>query len=222
MVDHFSGMRGVVGQHMQQYAVTGEAPQPMPSRISAWGIYDVFADRHGEQIFLGVVSDTQWKIFCEVFGLKDLASDPRVATNNQRVLARDWLIPRLQQLFKQYAVRELQDVFEANALPYAPIVRPEHLFDDPHLTESGGLAALLTETGEETQVPLLPLAFDGEHLLPRQPLPSIGEHTAEVLRGLGYSAHEIDALAQRGAIGGPGRRAVKGAERAVPTSPASE
>src|SRR6266568_1059110 len=190
------------GQHMQQYAVTGEAPQPMPSRISAWGIYDVFEGKGGEQIFLGVVSDTQWRIFCETFGLPELADDPRVATNNQRVLARAWLIPRLQAMFRQYSVRELQDMFEANGLPYAPIVKPEQLFEDPHLTGSGGLAALITETGEETKVPLLPLTFDGERLPPRQPLPSIGAHTAEVLRSIGYSQREIEALQQQGAIGG--------------------
>jgi crotonobetainyl-CoA:carnitine CoA-transferase CaiB-like acyl-CoA transferase len=196
------------GQHMQQYAVTGQAPQPMPSRISAWGIYDVFEDKAGEQIFLGVVSDTQWKIFCRAFGLDELAEDPRVATNNQRVLAREWLIPRLHEIFRKYTVRELQDRFEANALPYAPIVRPEQLFDDPHLNQSGGLAALMTETGEETRVPLLPLTFDGERLPPRRPLPSIGEHTAEVLRGLGYSQREIESLQQQGAIGG-GRKAAE-------------
>ncbi len=171
------------GQHMQQYAVTGEAPQPMPSRISAWGIYDVFEGKGGEQIFLGVVSDTQWRIFCETFGLPELADDPRVATNNQRVLARAWLIPRLQEMFRQYSVRELQDMFEANGLPYAPIVKPEQLFEDPHLTGSGG-------------------TFDGERLPPRQPLPSIGAHTAEVLRSIGYSQREIEALQQQGAIGG--------------------
>jgi len=208
------------GQHMQQYAVTGEAPQPMPSRISAWGIYDVFEGKGGEQIFLGVVSDTQWRIFCETFGLQELADDPRVASNNQRVLARAWLIPRLQEMFRQYSVRELQDLFEANALPYAPIVKPEQLFEDPHLTGSGGLAALMTETGEETKVPLLPLTFDGERLPPRRPLPSIGAHTAEVLSGIGYSQREIEALQQQGAIGG--RRVGKGAERAAPTAPASE
>ena len=196
------------GQHMQQYAVTGEAPQPMPSRISAWGIYDVFEGKGGEQIFLGVVSDTQWKIFCEAFGLQELENDPRVVTNNQRVMARDWLIPRLQEIFRQYSVRELQDRFEANGLPYAPIVKPEQLFDDPHLNGSGGLAELTTETGEETKVPLLPLTFDGEHLPPRQPLPSIGEHTTEVLRDIGYSLREIEALQRQGAIGG-GRKAAE-------------
>src|ERR1051326_6691709 len=209
----------LAGQHMQQYAMTGEAPQPMPSRISAWGIYDVFEDKNGEQIFLGVVSDTQWKIFCDAFGLRELAGDPRVATNNQRVLARDWLIARLQEIFRKYTVSELQDLFEANALPYAPIVRPEQLFEDPHLGGSGGLATLTTETGEETKVPLLPLPLDGERLPPRRPLPSIGEDTAEVLRGLGYGQREIEALQNQGAIGG-GRVGESG-ERAAPTSSAS-
>jgi len=188
------------GQHMQQYAVTGKAPQPMPSRISAWGIYDVFEAADG-QIFLGVVSDTQWRIFCEAFDARELADDPRVAANNQRVLARDWLIPRLQQIFRKYTVRELQDRFEANGLPYAPIVKPEELFEDPHLNE-GGLAPLKTETGEETKVPLLPLTLDGERLAPRHPLPKVGENTFEVLRDLGYDEREIDALAQQGTIRG--------------------
>jgi crotonobetainyl-CoA:carnitine CoA-transferase CaiB-like acyl-CoA transferase len=208
------------GQHMQQYAVTGQAPQPMPSRISAWGIYDIFEDKRGEQIFLGVVSDTQWKIFCDAFGLQELAGDPRVATNNQRVLARDWLIPRLQEIFRGYTAAELQERFEANGLPFAPIVKPEALFEDPHLDRTGGLGTLVTESGEETQVPLLPLTFGGERLRPRRPLPGIGEHTAEVLHGLGYSQHEIEAMQQRGAIGA--RRVRKSAERAVPTSSGSE
>ncbi len=194
------------GQEVQaalfENCVLLSGPQPMPSRISAWGIYDVFEGKGGGQIFLGVVSDTQWRIFCDAFGLHDLANDARVATNNQRVLARDWLIPRLQEIFRKYTVRELQDRFEGNALPYAPIVWPEQLFDDPHLNQSGGLAALITETGEETKVPLLPLAFDGERLRPRQPLPSIGEHTAEVLRAIDYSLREIELLQQQGAIGG--------------------
>jgi crotonobetainyl-CoA:carnitine CoA-transferase CaiB-like acyl-CoA transferase len=194
------------GQHMQQYAVTGQAPLPMPSRTSAWGIYDVFVGADGEQIFLGVVTDTQWAIFCERFGLRSLAEDPRLSTNNQRVQARPWLIPQLQSTFSRYTAAQLQDLFEQNGLPYAPIVRPEQLFEDPHLLASGGLATLTTETGEETAVPLLPITFDEERLPPRFPLCRVGEHTCEVLQVLGYDDGEIDALAQRKTIvcdGGP-------------------
>ncbi len=52
----------LVAQHMMQFAVTGQPAAPMPSRISAWAVYDVFTVRDGEQIFLAVVSDTQWAI----------------------------------------------------------------------------------------------------------------------------------------------------------------
>src|SRR3954469_5063818 len=57
----------LVAQHMLQYAVTGKPAAPMPARISAWAVYDVFTVKDGEQIFLAVVSDTQWALFCEAF-----------------------------------------------------------------------------------------------------------------------------------------------------------
>jgi crotonobetainyl-CoA:carnitine CoA-transferase CaiB-like acyl-CoA transferase len=59
----------LVAQHMLQFAVTGKAAAPMPERISPWGMYDVFSVKNGEQIFLAVVGDGQWKTFCEAFGL---------------------------------------------------------------------------------------------------------------------------------------------------------
>ncbi len=62
----------LVAQHMMQYAVTGKPGAPMPSRISAWAVYDVFNVKDDEQIFLAVASDSQWAIFCDAFGLAGL------------------------------------------------------------------------------------------------------------------------------------------------------
>jgi crotonobetainyl-CoA:carnitine CoA-transferase CaiB-like acyl-CoA transferase len=61
----------LVAQHMLQYAVTGKPANPMPNRISAWAVYDVFTVKDGEQIFLAAVSDTQWAILCEEFGFDE-------------------------------------------------------------------------------------------------------------------------------------------------------
>ncbi|HRI19271.1 MAG TPA: CaiB/BaiF CoA-transferase family protein, partial [Burkholderiaceae bacterium] len=133
----------LVAQHMMQYAVTGLPAAPMPSRISAWGVYDVFALAGGEQIFLAVVSDTQWAIFCDAFDFADLRADARLASNNLRVLARDWLIPELQRRLAASSAADVAAVFEARGLPYAPITRPEDLFDDPHLAATGGLAPVV-------------------------------------------------------------------------------
>jgi crotonobetainyl-CoA:carnitine CoA-transferase CaiB-like acyl-CoA transferase len=166
-------------QHMLQYRLTGVASPPMPDRINAWGVFDLFDTSDGEQVFLGVVTDTQWAVFGRAFDLGGLAGDPRLVSNNLRVQARSWMLPALREIVKRYSAKELQDVFEREGLPYAPIVKPEQLFDDPHLKASGGLAALTLENGETTPVPLLPILLDGRHLKPRMPIAKAGEHDGE-------------------------------------------
>ena len=191
----------LVAQHMMQYAVTGRPAAPMPGRISAWAIYDVFSVAGDEQIFLAVVSDTQWAIFCEAFGFGDLQSDPRLLSNNLRVGARDWLLPLLRERLQPMTAAEISATFERTGLPYAPITRPEQLFDDPHLLATGGLAPLTLPDGRRTMVPLLPLTLSGRRLPLRENPPALGEHTDRLLEDVGYSEAEIAALHAAGIVG---------------------
>ena len=194
----------LVGQHMMQFAMTGKAAKPMPSRIAAWAIYDVFEVANGEKIFLAVVTDTQWKIFCEVFGFADLYDDPTLKLNNQRVQARSTLIPDIKKRLEKLSVKEITAIFEENGLPFAPITRPEQLFDDPHLIATGGLAPItLTDgprAGEKTTTPLMPLMMNGKRLGVRLNPPKSGEQTQEILQELGYREDEITKLLSDGAI----------------------
>ena len=184
----------LVAQHMMQFAVTGQAADPMPSRISAWGIYDVFTVKDGEQIFLAVVSDTQWALFCDALGLADLKADARLASNNDRVRARSWMMPLLRERLAGYSAAALGEVFETHGLPFAPITRPQDLFDDPHLNGTGGLAPLTLPDGRETRVPLLPLTLDGQRPGVRLNPPRLGEHTRALLAEVGYSPAEVEQL----------------------------
>ena len=186
----------LVAQHMMQFAATGKAADPMPSRISAWAVYDVFTVKDGEQIFLAAVSDKQWTIFCKAFGLEELLADPRLATNNDRVLARDWMMPLLRSHLADRSAAELAAVFEKNELPFAPIARPQDLFDDPHLNESGGLAPIRMNDGSQSKVPLLPLTLGGARPGIRLQPPLLGEHTSALLREVGYSDEAIARLKQ--------------------------
>ena len=190
----------LVAQHMMQFAVTGKPAAPMPSRISAWGIYDVFTVAGGEQIFLAVVSDTQWAVFCESFDFNDLKADARLATNNQRVQSREWLMPMLRERLAARSATELGAVFEANGLPYAPITRPEDLMDDPHLLATGGLAPMHLPDGRTTAVPLLPLTLDGQRPGLRLDPPRLGEHTEALLGELGYAPEAVESLRRDGVV----------------------
>jgi len=199
----------LMGIHMMQFAVTGKPVKPMPSRTSAWAVYDVFTDRVGEQIFLAVVSDTQWALFCDAFDLQTLKADERLRTNVDRVAAREWMMPLLRERMARHTAAEIAAVFQAQGLPYAPITSPEDLFDDAHLVASGGLAEVTIPAdasgrGEvlTTSTPLLPLTLGGARLPLRTPPPSIGEHTNDVLSELGYSKADIEVLLRDGVVGG--------------------
>jgi len=189
----------LVGQHMLQYAITGKAAEPMPNRISAWGVYDVFTVKNGEQIFLSAVSDPQWATFCDVLGFADMKADPRYATNNDRVNARnEVLLPQLRQRLQVFTAAELSAIFEKAGLPYAPIAKPEELFDDPHLNATGGLADVrLTDgdkAGQTARAALLPFTMDGQRLGVRHQPPQQGENTDVLLASLGQSSSDIERL----------------------------
>ncbi|MDP4908510.1 MAG: CoA transferase [Burkholderiaceae bacterium] len=197
----------LVAQHMMQFAVTGVPANPMPNRLSAWAVYDVFTVKDGEQIFLSAVSDTQWAILCKEFGFEDLKADDRLNSNNDRVKARGWLIPILRERFGTLSAKELSNRFEQCGLPYAPITRPHDLFDDPHLLATGGLAPVTipadnTGAGREieTRVALLPIALEGERLQVRNAPPKIGADTIALLQSIGYTKEEISALKDNGVV----------------------
>src|SRR5512141_1684644 len=138
----------LMGQHMLQYAMTGRHPSPMPARDNPWAVYDVFTVKDGEQIFLAAVSDSQWHTFCDVLGFDDLKRKPEYRTNNDRVTLRPQLLAALRERLASRSAAELGGIFERAGLPFAPIRRPEDLFDDPHLQATGGLADVVLPDGE--------------------------------------------------------------------------
>ncbi|HEY6513826.1 MAG TPA: CaiB/BaiF CoA-transferase family protein [Burkholderiaceae bacterium] len=194
----------LVGQHMLQYAITGKPAAPMPARISPWAIYDVFTVKDGEQIFLAAVSDAQWITFCDAMGFDDLKADPSLKLNNDRVRARPTLLAELGRRLQQHSAAELSRRFEAAGLPFAPIMKPEQLLDDPHLTATGGLADITLTDGERAGQPvkttLFPFTLAGERPGVRMNPPKRGEHTRDVLAAIGVAESEIDALIESRAV----------------------
>ncbi len=190
----------LVAQHMAQYAITGQEAPPMTDRRPAWPIYDIFETSDG-RLFVGVVTDTQWTIFCEAFGLPDLANDPTLGNSAQRVAARDRTLPRVAEVLKRYTTKDLAGRCEQLGLPFAPITRPVELFDDPHLNAAGGLVPVTLPDGRKSKLPALPIAIDGERPGLTRDIPAIGQQTEEIARELGYTDEEITTLRRAKAIG---------------------
>ncbi|TDI62132.1 MAG: CoA transferase [Alphaproteobacteria bacterium] len=192
----------LVGQHMAQYAVTGTPAPPMPARVSAWAIYDVFETGDDSQIFVGVVSDGQWTNFCEAFELTEFSSDRSLDENNARVAERDRILPVIRDLFKQYDKQTLMAKLEEMGMPFAPISKPEELFDDPHLAAGGGLIPVtIPNNGKKTKLPALPIEMDGRRFGTRIDLPQPGEHGRDILKDMGYTDDQIDGLMADGVVG---------------------
>ncbi|TQV81248.1 CoA transferase [Exilibacterium tricleocarpae] len=190
----------MVGQHMAQQAVTGTPPPPMSVRSSAWAIYDIFHCADGEQVFVGVVSDTQWRLFCSAFELDDFAADASLATNNGRVARREHILPVISELFARLPKAELMAKLDRSGLPFAPINKPADLFTDPHLNHGDGLLPVTLPGGEQTKLPALPLEVDGQRFGLRRDLPGAGQDSREALAALGYETTDIDQLVRDGIV----------------------
>jgi crotonobetainyl-CoA:carnitine CoA-transferase CaiB-like acyl-CoA transferase len=194
----------LMGQHMLQFAMTGRHPQPMPARDNPWAVYDVFTVKDDEQIFLAAVSDAQFATFCDVLGFADLKTDPLLKTNNDRVKRRPQLLATLRERLADRSAAELAAIFERAGLPFAPIRRPEDLYDDPHLAATGGLADVElpdgVQAGRRVKTTLFPITLEGQRLGVRLQPPRFGAHTAELLGGLGYATGDIERLQRDGIV----------------------
>jgi crotonobetainyl-CoA:carnitine CoA-transferase CaiB-like acyl-CoA transferase len=206
----------LVAQHMASAAIEGKNPPTFgdPIKVRPWPVYDIFDSADpDQQVFVGVVTETQWRNFCEAFDLMHLLNDPGLATPKQRADERPRILPHVQEAFRKLPKAELMARCEALGLPFAPIARPADLFDDPHLLASGGL--LDTDvTGSEAAsgghahtpmagLPGLPISLiKGRPGLRRQP-PRVGEHGAEIASEAGFTNDELAALIADGTISVP-------------------
>ncbi len=184
-------------------AITGQPPPPMPDRGRAWSVYDLFRAADGELLFIGVTSERHWQRMCEVFDFPDWAADPRLATNQGRIEQREWFLPALQDRLGRMSKAQLMGAAEKAGIPFAPVARPQDLFDDPHLNASGSLAATRLPGGGAAKLPKIPLRMDGQAFDLRRDPPAVGQGSLSLFRSLGFPDADIRALAAGGVIAVP-------------------
>ncbi len=181
----------LVAQHMVQFELEGKNPPPMPERDFSWPIYDIFTDVHGEQIFIGAVTEGQWNTVCSLLGLEDLLADPRLATRMDQINARSWTLPLIAERIAGLDAKALAPQFEAKGIPFAPIAKPSDMYEDPHVMRPGGIAVSHCADGTSFRAPSLPFEVDGKMLTGGGDVPGPGQDTDGVLADLGMDAAAI-------------------------------
>jgi len=188
----------VMGQHMAYAALTDGPVPPMSVRVSAWSIYRLFETKDGAQVFIGIISEKHWEKFCKVFERMDLFQDERLGSNNDRIDQRKWLLPEVERTLKRFTKEEVIERCDSAGVPFAPIARPEDLFDDPQLNQPMGLLETSFPSGVKTKMPRLPFQVGHHDFNLRMDPPALGAHSREILESLGYSSDETQTLLDNG------------------------
>ena len=177
------------------------ADGPMTAWVSAWSIYKLFDTSDDQKVFIGIISEKHWAQFCEIFERKDWIEDERLATNNRRIDEREWFLPEVEKMIRQYTKDEVIRRCDTAGICFAPIARPEDLFEDPQLNQGAGLIETTFPSGEKTKMPRLPIQI-GDYQFDKRsdPQPVIGVDTQEVLEAAGFSKDEIASLAEENVI----------------------
>jgi crotonobetainyl-CoA:carnitine CoA-transferase CaiB-like acyl-CoA transferase len=192
-------MVSVLSYQGLNYLVSGTPPHRMGNAHPNIVPYQEFPTADGHLI-IAVGNDSQFRQLAGVLGEPALSNDPMFATNEARVTNRGVLIPKLAALTGSVARDDLLAKLEAAGVPAGPINRVDQVFAEPQVVHRGMRLDLQREGGPVPTV-RSPMVLSDTPLAYERASPRLGEHSREILAGLGYRPDEIDGLMQSGAVG---------------------
>ena len=175
-------MVAVLANQAMNYLVTGDEPPRLGNAHPNVVPYEVFPTSDGH-IIVAVGNDRQFGDFCRLLGHDDLAGDARFATNADRVVNREALIPALKTATAKWPAAELLAALEAGGVPAGPINGLAAIFADPQIAAR---QLVIERSADGVTIPGLrtPIMLDGRATASDRPAPRLGQHTEEILAEL--------------------------------------
>jgi crotonobetainyl-CoA:carnitine CoA-transferase CaiB-like acyl-CoA transferase len=181
------------------YFATGEPPKRIGNLHPNIVPYQPFRTKDGD-VILACGNDNLFRKFCDAAGCQHLVADARFASNGKRVENRTELTRLLQDVFSRRTTSEWVQLLEAAGVPNGPINNIAQVFAEPQVKARGVRIELPHASGAKLPLVASPMRFSETPVEYRAAPPVLGQHTDEVLRGLGKTASEIARMRAAGVI----------------------
>jgi crotonobetainyl-CoA:carnitine CoA-transferase CaiB-like acyl-CoA transferase len=178
------------------YFATGKSPERMGNEHPTIVPYGVYATKDGH-VTLSVGNDRIWRRLCSSLNLDDMAVDPRFRTNSGRLEHRSEVDRVIRERLAQMSTSDVLDTFERGEVPSGPILSVGQVVSDPQVLHRKMVTEVRHKTLGTIKVLGVPVKLSATPGGVTFPPPLLGEHTEEVLRGIGYSRTKIKELRDR-------------------------
>ncbi|MGH8617070.1 MAG: CaiB/BaiF CoA transferase family protein [Burkholderiales bacterium] len=199
-VSMLEGLMSLLSSAISNYFADGEVPKPLGTAYSVLVPYQTFRTQT-KDIAIAVAGDKIWGLFCPAIGRPDLLTDPRFRTTPDRMVNRDALLPILQEALLTKPYEEWEPLLLASDIPVGAINNVAQLVEHPQVKARGMLCDVHHRTAGKVRVVRSPVRLSKTPARTPTPAPTLGEHTTEVMKELGYGDAQIAALQKAGAFG---------------------
>ena len=162
--------------------------------------YQIFETQDGSYLAIGTPNDELFRRFMQVLGLESYITDARFATYVLRKQHETGLLAVVSPALRARSAEDLEAVLMEAGVPCSRVNNFQEVFANPHIRARNVIEDVTHPRMGTTRTVRNPVLFDRDGPSIRRPAPLLGEHSAEILRELGYSAAEIEGFSRAGAV----------------------